>query len=224
MRYITKMLPLFVVLILVSCAKDPEMSQARIYTGDATDIIGTNATVGGEVINNTNADVYERGICWNTSGIPTTDGNHSKATLSGNSFSVSISGLTINTTYYTRVYVIDENGTYYGNEKTFTTTDELYPDIRTKNVSNITKNSAISGGVVVFGGNPMVDERGICWAKTHNPTIENTHISNGVGVGDYICDIAGLQSNSTYYVRAYTKCNETGKVFYGEEKSFKTQN
>lgn len=224
MKYIIKILPLFAVLIFVSCAKDPEMSQARIYTCDASDIIGTNATVGGEVITNSNADVYERGICWNTSGMPIVDDNHLAGSLDGNNFSVNISGLAVNTTYYTRVYVIDATGTYYGNEKTFTTTDELYPDIRTKNVSNITKNSAISGGVVVFGGNPVVDERGICWSKTHNPTLDDQYISNGVGVGDYICDITGLQSNTTYYVRAYAKCNETGKVFYAEEKTFKTLN
>jgi hypothetical protein len=223
MKYIKSILVIALLAFCVSCEKDMSVTPSRIYTIDATDIIGTNALVGGNVIANGDLEIRKCGICWNTKGMPTVRDSHIEGSLSENHFYVTLSGLTVNTTYYVRAYVVDKNGTYYGDEKTFTTTDELYPDLRTKDVSAITKTSAVGGGVVVFAGNPEVTERGICWATTQNPSVENSKKSNGAGKGDYLCDITGLTKNTTYYVRAYAYCANTGKYFYGPEKTFRTK-
>ena len=42
----------------------------------------------------------------------------------------------------------------------------------------------------------------------------------GAGVGEFLCEITGLEENGTYFVRAYAT-NEAG-TSYGEEKSFTT--
>lgn len=223
MKYIKSIVAIALLALSVSCEKDPSVTPSRIYTIDATDIIGTNALVGGNVIANGDLEIRKCGICWNTKGMPTVGDSHIEGSLSENHFYVTLSGLTVNTTYYVRAYVVDKNGTYYGDEKTFTTTDELYPDLRTKEATAITTTTAVGGGVVVFAGNPEITERGICWATTQNPSVGDYKKANGAGKGDYICDMTGLTKNTTYYVRAYAYCDKTKKYFYGPQKTFKTK-
>lgn len=73
------------------------------------------------------------------------------------------------------------------------------------------------GGV---GGAP-VTARGICWATTENPTITNSKTTNGSGSGTFTSAITGLNSETTYYVRAYAT-NSVGTT-YGTQKSFSTK-
>lgn len=223
MKYIKSILIVAFLALTVSCAKDPEVTSAYIRTIDATEIIGSDAFVGGYVLPNGETEILERGICWNTSGMPTASDMHIAGSLSGEEFWVNLYGLTVKTTYYVRAYVKDKTGTYYGDEKNFTTTDELYPDLRTKDVSAITTTNAIGGGVVVFAGNPEVTERGLCWSTSTNPTVNDKYVANGAGAGDFICDITNLTKDTTYYVKAYAYCAKTDKYFYGPEKTFKTK-
>lgn len=72
-----------------------------------------------------NAEVTDKGIVWSTSTTPTT-GSHvgggitSDGTL-GTPFDSSMTGLTINTTYYVRAYAISSCGTVYGQQWSFRT-------------------------------------------------------------------------------------------------------
>ena len=223
MKYIKSILVIAFLALTVSCAKDPEVASACIRTIDATEIIGSDAFVGGYVLPNGEMEIYERGICYNTTGMPTVSDMHIAGSLSGEEFWVNLYGLTVKTTYYVRAYVKDKTGTYYGDEKNFTTTDELYPKLVTKDVSVITTTSAVGGGVVAFAGNPEITERGLCWSTSANLTVNDHHVANGTGMGDYICDMTNLAKNTTYYVRAYAYCAKTDKYFYGPEKTFKTK-
>ena len=92
------------------------------------------------------------------------------------------------------------------------------PTVTTTDVINITQTSATSGGIVSSDGGASVIERGICWSTDHKPTIENDHISKGLGTGVYLANMDGLTGNTTYYVRAYA-INSAG-VAYGNELSF----
>ena len=94
------------------------------------------------------------------------------------------------------------------------------PTITTASVSNITTNSAMSGGNVISDGGTTVGARGICWGTSQNPTIADNHTTDGNSTGSFTSNITGLSSSTTYYVRAYAT-NSVG-TSYGNELSFTT--
>lgn len=94
------------------------------------------------------------------------------------------------------------------------------PTVITFDVSSVTSNSAICGGEVANDGGATVTERGICWSTNTNPTINNSHVSAGIGTGSFSATMSGLQANTTYHVRAYAT-NSAGTA-YGLDKEFTT--
>ena len=91
----------------------------------------------------------------------------------------------------------------------------------TKSVTSVTENSAVGGGEVIAGGSD-VTERGICWSTSNTPTTSDQHVASGSGMGEFTCEINGLQSNTTYYVRAYASDGDT--TVYGKTQGFTTTN
>lgn len=94
------------------------------------------------------------------------------------------------------------------------------PKVTTNEVSDITSNSAVCGGIVRTDGYSEVVQRGVCWNTMKNPTINNEITVDGGGTGPFTSNITDLLPNTTYYVRAYAK-NSKGTV-YGEQKTIVT--
>jgi uncharacterized protein (TIGR02145 family) len=94
------------------------------------------------------------------------------------------------------------------------------PSVTTSNVTNITENSAISGGQVSSENYSIITNRGICLSKNQNPTIDDVVIYKGTGLGTLNCDLINLNSGTTYYVRAFA-INSIG-IGYGNEIKFTT--
>ena len=189
-----------------------------VTTTSFINIAATSATSGGNVTDDGGAPVTARGVCWSTSQNPTISGTH---TIDGNgtgSFTSSITGLEDSTTYYVRAYVTNCVGTTYGEEVSFTT--PTWPIVTTRDVTSITTTTATSGGIVTQNGGASVTARGVCWSTSHNPTISDSHATNGTGTGYFTSSITGLTASTTYYVRAYAT-NMMGTA-YGEEVSFTT--
>jgi len=88
----------------------------------------TSATSGGDISSEGSASVTARGVCWNTSGSPTTSNSHTTDGSGIGSFSSSITGLTPGTTYYVRSYATNSINTSYGEERSFTTLSEVRYD------------------------------------------------------------------------------------------------
>jgi hypothetical protein len=76
------------------------------------------------------------------------------------------------------------------------------------------------GGTVSSDESVKVVERGICWSKNPNPTVDIDRIIEGSGIGSFTCRLSNLDANTTYYVRAYA-LNRSG-TYYGDEKTFTT--
>lgn len=199
----------------------PDPESPIVTTADVTDITQNTAVSGGNVTDDGGASVTARGVCWSTSQNPTISDNHTSDGNGTGSFTSNLTNLTANTTYYVRAYATNENGTSYGEQKSFTTLQNIeLPTVTTAEVTDITQTTAVSGGNVTDDGGAAVTARGVCWSKDPNPTIDNSFISNGNGTGSFTIEISGLTSATTYYVRAYATNSEG--TSYGEQKMFTT--
>lgn len=183
----------------------------------------TNSAIsGGTITTDGGGSITARGVVWNTSTNPTvllntktTDG-----TGTGN-FISTIANLTTSTNYYARAYATNSVGTAYGNEITFTTKTLVLPTLITYAVSNITVNSAVSGGTITADGGAAITARGVIWSTSQNPTITlSTKTADGNGTGTFSSAMVGLTPNTTYYIRAFAT-NGVGTA-YGSQLSFIT--
>jgi uncharacterized protein (TIGR02145 family) len=91
--------------------------------------------------------------------------------------------------------------------------------ITTTAVTNITSTSAQSGGDITSNGGSAIAKSGICFATHNNPTIADSITTDGgVSTGSFTSNLANLNANTTYYVRAYA-ANGSGTA-YGNVDSF----
>ena len=102
---------------------------------------------------------------------------------------------------------------------TFNFTASL-PTVITNTATNIISTGASLGGNVTSDGNAPITERGIVFSTIANPTIFDTKVINGSGIGIFSSTISGLTPNTTYFIKAYAT-NSKGTV-YGDQVSFKT--
>ena len=92
-----------------------------VTTDSVTEITTSSATVGGAITDAGNGTISESGICYKTG---TDNWTCVALEATNNAFSTTLTGLTANTTYTVRAYATNEQGTGYGEEKTFTTEEE----------------------------------------------------------------------------------------------------
>lgn len=92
-----------------------------ITTNEVTDITPTTAVTGGVIDDAGDSPITKKGVCWSTSANPTTADNCTNDGTGSEDFVSNISGLNQSTTYYVRAYAVNEAGTSYGNQRTFTT-------------------------------------------------------------------------------------------------------
>lgn len=87
-------------------------------------------------------------------------------------------------------------------------------------VSDIAPTSAKVDGNVTDAGGTTVTSKGICWSTTPGPTVNNSKVVAGTGMGVFTGILSGLQPGTIYYVRAFGE-NSRG-VSYGTQINFKT--
>ena len=107
-----------------------------------------------------------------------------------------------------------------GGDEPPTPPEVMLPTVITASVTEITANSAKGGGEVTNDGGAEVTERGICWSTSANPTLSDSHVAAGTGIGAFIAMMNGLEASTTYHVRAYAT-NEAGTA-YGLDREFTT--
>ena len=95
-----------------------------VSTASVSEITQTSATAGGNVTDDGGAAVTARGICWNTSGTPTTSDYSYSAGSGTGSFEGYMNGLSPGTTYYVSAWATNSAGTNYGAAYKFTTEEE----------------------------------------------------------------------------------------------------
>ncbi|SEG24131.1 S-layer homology domain-containing protein [Paenibacillus sp. UNC499MF] len=133
-----------------------------VTTPEASLVTATTATIGGNVTMDGGAAVTERGVLYSTDPSLTVS-RGTKVTAPGTTgeFSVPLTNLTPNKTYYMRAYAINKNGTSYGAEKFFETlgasptptpTPPTTPNTKTPTLTTITNmlNPSQQGQSVTF--------------------------------------------------------------------------
>ena len=92
-----------------------------VTTAKVTNVVATNATSGGNVIDEGASSVIERGICWGTDNEPTINDTHAQNGTGLGTFSIEMTDLTPYEDYYVRAYATNRQGTAYGDPVPFTT-------------------------------------------------------------------------------------------------------
>ncbi len=197
---------------LVASVPEVSIDSVGQVKGDSVRISATVSDDGG-------ATVESRGICWSTDPDPDLS-DHNLVMGSGTgSFICTINNLERATTFHMRAYATNSSGTAYSDPSTFKTPAGI-PTVITSQISDITENSARSGGNVTDDGGAEVTSRGICWSTSEDPAVDDTRTIDGTGTGEFISYLADLTCSTTYYVRAYA-INSAG-ISYGEQLSFTT--
>lgn len=173
----------------------------------------------GEVIHEGRSSVFQRGFCFATHPYPTNNDNIIELDTGVGQYSTLLQNLKLNTTYYVRAFAINSVGIAYGEQISITTLNGL-PNVEMKTISNTTSNKTTVKADAVSDGGFFIIEKGFCYSTSTNPTIQNTHTSNGANIGEYSATLQNLSPNTLYYIRAYAR-NSAG-VGYSEQMSFTT--
>jgi len=193
-----------------------------VTTTAISNILETSAMSGGNVSTDGGEAVTVKGVCWSTSQNPTTADNNTSDGSATGGFTSAIIGLTCGTTYYVRAYATNANGTSYGEQESFTTSEcqaEL-ATLTTTAVSKISDTEAQSGGTVSDNGGATVTAKGVVWSTSENPTLSDSKTADGSGIGAFTSILSDLTCNTTYYVKAYAT-NSAGTA-YGNQVAFNT--
>jgi N-acetylneuraminic acid mutarotase len=110
------------VTIMQSCEK--QSTPPRLTTALVSGITETSAVISSNVTDDGGVEVTERGIAWGTSPNPTTSSNKTINGTGKGYFTTIINGLTANTIYYVRAYALNIEGTSYGRELSFKTSEQ----------------------------------------------------------------------------------------------------
>ena len=199
-----------------------------VKTGSSSNVSVRTVTLGGTLNTPGTSAVTSRGICYSTSNQnPTfTDSYKTASGTSTGAYTVDLTGLEANTTYYWRAYCTNSYGISYGEVKTLTTltgktvANNAQSDITTNSVKvygNI-QNGAAAGETVQQWGFFLYKKQsnGSFIQVFHASTSDlSSHTSSGYTYqllsnpqsGTYGMSISGLESNAIYKYQAEIKTN-----------------
>ena len=192
-----------------------------VTTVGSSEITDSSVLLSGEVTDDNGEEVTERGFVWlKGTGTPTISDYKIQSEGTTGEFTAVITDIVPNHTYSFRAYAINAKGTSYGETMSFMIEMSL-PTVTTVGVTDITDNSAVSGGVIVDDGGGDIIAKGVVWSRSKNPTVEDSFkTEDGTGSSSYISYLTDLTPGRTYYVRAYAT-NLLG-TSYGDQHEFRT--
>jgi hypothetical protein len=138
-------------------------------------------------------------------------------------FTSNFSNLKANTVYYVRAFATSSVATSYGKAVTFTTKSIAPPIVETQDIGSTTSNSSIIYASLNSIGGEAISQHGFCWSASNKlPDLNDSKNQLGAAntTNNFNATITGLNSNTTYYVRAYA--TNSGGTAYGKVLTFKT--
>ena len=186
-----------------------------------SDILSTTATGNGNITATGGINATKRGVCWNTTGSPTTADDKVEASgdFGTGAFTADLTELSPGVKYYVKAYAINEAGTSYGAEVNFTT-DKVAPTVTTQSPTDVLATTVTANGNITALGGENATVRGFQYGLTQVDTWD-AHDDGSFSAGAYTKAItSNLVANTTYWIRAYAT-NSIG-TSYGAWVQFQT--
>jgi len=218
----TKLLPLFCIGIILflfkGCKKDEPVFLVQLSTAPVTEITITTATSGGTLTFEGKPEIFRTGVCWNTTGSPSTADSKTVDVFDNIQFVSYISGLHPGTTYYVRAYATSIAGITYGDEVVFATLVDS-PIATTVAATNVEPTTATLNGIVNANNQSTVvtfeygtsTDYGLEVTADQSPVVG----TNDINVSATVSGLTG-GINYCYRVKAV---NSSGTV-YGDNMTF----
>ena len=130
-------------------------------------------------------------------------------------FSADVGGLTLGATYHFRAKTVAGDGTGYGGDMTFTTTEA--PSVTTNDAGSITANSASLSGELTWLGTAGSVTVSFEWGTSPGAYSRETTGQAMTSTGAFTTSISGLTPATTYHFRAKAVGNG---ISYSAESSF----
>lgn len=208
-------------ILLLSCKTEEPQTSPTVRTVATTNITLNKATIGGEVVSEGFTAASERGfVLSDTKTNPSVVDTKYLIGYGIGSFSKDLDNLKVNTKYYYAAFATNTKGTSYGEILNFTTADYKLATLSFEAPKNITFTSVQLTSTVSEDGGVAVSERGFVLGTSPNPTVANTKIQNGNGLGSFSTVVTQLKEETIFYSRAYA-INGKGTA-YSSETSFTT--
>lgn len=206
------------------------VTQPVAKTEGADSITYNTARLMASIISKGSYPITEYGIVWSGTANPTAE-SASKYTIKSDvnqvpaTFTTFAGGLSPNTKYYFRAYVISNGITSYGADLNFSTTGEIQPFIQTGE-SKVGSRVATLFGQITGKGSSPISQYGICWSTGSNPTTGSDKFVITKDVNFIPTTFSGeaynLTPTTTYHYRAFVTMN--GVTSYGQDRTFFTTN
>ncbi|MFD1875569.1 FG-GAP-like repeat-containing protein [Hymenobacter bucti] len=180
-------------------------SALTVTTAAASSLTSTSAVLGGNVTNNGDAAVTDRGVVYSsTNAAPTIGGTGVTQDANGSgsgSYAEPITGLTPGTPYTVRAYAINSVGTSYGAAVSFTTTQAT----TATPVLNTPVNGSTTGGRPIFAG--MASSGSTVTVTLTNATGTTTTFSTTAPNGIFSVQPSSVLASGNYTAYATAQLN-----------------
>ncbi len=108
-----------------------------------------------------------------------------------------------NSSYFDPAYAV--SGNCLDDWRNYGPPSIVAPTVYATTVSAITGTTATGGGYVSSDGGSTVLSRGVCWATHSNPTLADSYVSGGAGLGSFTAYLTDLSPGTRYYYRAFAQ-------------------
>ena len=192
-----------------------------VITGDVNDIEEYSASVSGSIEDDGGAEIADKGFVYGTYSGPDMKTGYVMSAGSGSDpFSLSLSELSPNRTYYIRAYAVNSAGVSYGEEHVFTTKVAL-PSIGTISLEGRTSSMLKLSALILDDGGETPSEAGFYYSLSEGCDTGSAYRIAGKMTGNgFSAEISGLSRVTEYHVRAYA-VNSAGE-YVGDVVSFVT--
>jgi hypothetical protein len=196
-----------VISILTSCTKDYlrwtlpqkgdlQVSVLRISSGEIE--------FKGEILSDNFGKIEEIGFLVVRGGDLSLANKYTIESYSGSVYTLKLSEFYFSSYYEVQFYIISEAGESKSVSQGFNTPNiPGSPDLLLNGSSDLSLDQVVVSAEVILQGDYPVINRGFCWSTSPNPTINNNSSMNGSGLGSFTQSIVGLQTETTYYIRAF---------------------
>lgn len=204
-----------------ACSDDSEpIPTPTLVTGKVINIYCSEATIEGQVSIPKGSSINEYGILYSTEKTMEYAVNTPAISNPGGSFTVQLTGLAPNTTYFYCTYATGNFGAVQGEVKNFITKPSAAPLLGELIVSNKTETGFTIACSIEDNGGYKPTNMGFYWKEVQSPTDVPTEKDNNIPISnsnEFSYQFKNVSVNSIYAIRAYAANREGttyGKTIY----------